>query len=371
MDSGFRALERLTAELKSEEGPELDWARLETRLLEQIGEQRPAAPRVRGRAGAAIASLAAAVLLLLLGSWYFRSPHRPAASPQPVQVASGHADGERLSLGDWVESGDLPHSVEHPGRARWTLAPHSRARLVGTGDYLTVQLAAGSVMVKAEPRELPESFAVEVQQTRIATRGTVFSVELVGAQVRVAVRRGTVVVGPALTRGHTTGFLLTAPTAGTFSLDGAKSGQIDGSEPVRTGVLPSTSPRSSAGRPTPAVPSVAAPSEAARSSEPAAPGPSASAAPIVQATCEATAEKVIAAVNGCFAAHTPPRGDMLVSVTFDLTIRFGPNGAVSELAFEPPLVPAVERCSRDASAQLRAPVSDRGGVVRRSVTLHR
>jgi len=286
-------------------------------------------------------------------------------------VASGHADGERLGLGDWVESGELPHSVEHSGRARWTLAPHSRARLVGTGDYLTVQLAAGSVLVEAVPRELPESFAVEVQQTRIATRGTIFSVELAGAQVRVAVRRGTVVVGPALTRGHTTGFVLTAPTAGTFSLNGAKSGQIDGSETIRTAELPTTSPRSSTGRALPAVPSVATPAEAARRSESAGPGPSASATPIGRATFEATAEEVIAAVNGCFAAHTPPRGDMLVSVTFDLTIKFGPNGTVSELAFEPPLVPAVERCSRDASARLRAPESDRGGMVRRSVTLHR
>ena len=371
MDPGFRALERLTAELKSEKGPDLDWARLETRLFERIGEQRAAVPRARGRTGAAIASLAAAVVLLLFGSWYFRAPHRPAVSPHPVAVASGHADGERLALGDWVESGELSHSVEHPGRARWTLAPHSRARLMGTGDYLTVQLVTGSLLVEVEPRELPESFAVEVQQTRIAARGTIFSVELVGAQVRVAVRRGTVVVGPALSRGHTTGFVLTAPTAGTFSLDGAKSGQIDGSEPVRTAEPPRTSPRSSTGRATPGVPSVAAPSESARGSESVGPGPSASATPVGRATFEATAEKIVAAVNGCFAAHTPPRGDMLVSVTYDLTIKFGPNGAVSELAFEPPLVPAVERCSRDASARLRAPASDRGGVVRRSVTLHR
>jgi hypothetical protein len=370
MDSEFHALERLTAELKSEEGPDLDWARLETRLLERIGQDSAAPSRVRAPAGAVIASLAAAVMLLLLGAWYWHLPHRPATSAQPAQVASGHADGERLSLGDWVESGDLPHSVEHPGRARWTLTPHSRARLVGTGDYLTVHLAAGSVLVEAEPRDLPESFAVEVQQTRIATRGTIFSVELVGALVRVAVRRGTVVVGPATTRGHTAGFVLTAPTAGTFSLDGAKSGRIDGSEVVRTAVLPGTIPRSSAGRLTPAVPSVGTLSEAARSSEPAS-GPSASAAPIGQPTSGATAEEVIAAVNGCFAAHTPPRGDMLVSVTFDLSIEFAPDGAVSELAFEPPLVPAVERCSREASARLRAPASDHGGVVRRSVTLHR
>jgi hypothetical protein len=286
-------------------------------------------------------------------------------------VASGHADGERLSLGDWVESGDLPHSVEHPGRAHWTLAPHSRARLVSTGDYLTILLAAGSALVEVVPRALPESFAVEVQQTRIAARGTVFSVELAGAAVRVAVRRGTVVVGPALARGHTKGFVLTAPTAGTFSLDGAKSGQIDNSEPAGAAELP-TSPRSGAVRAAPAVPSTGTPSDGiARSAPGGGTEPSASATPVGPATFEAVAEQVIGAVNGCFAAHTPARGDMLVSVTFDLIIQFGPSGAVSDLAFEPPLVPAVEHCSHEASAKLRAPASDHGGSVRRSVTLHR
>jgi hypothetical protein len=286
-------------------------------------------------------------------------------------VASGQADGEHLSLGDWVESGELPHSVEHPGRARWTLAPHSRARLVSTGDYLTVMLAAGSVLVEVVPRALPESFAVEVQQTRIAARGTVFSVELAGALVRVAVRRGTVVVGPTLARGYTKGFVLTAPTAGTFSLDGAKSGQIDSSEPARAAEPPGPSPRSSTGRAAPAVSSMAAPSDGTARSTPVGTAPSASASPVGPATFEAAAEQVIGSLNGCFAAHTPARGDMLVSVTFDLTIEFGPSGVVSDLAFEPPLVPAVERCSREASAKLRAPASDRGGAVRRRVTLHR
>jgi hypothetical protein len=375
MKRGTPTLEHLTTELKREPIPELDWERIETRILARIGDGH-AARSGFGWPKTAVALAAAAVLLLFAGSRYFRWALPAPAAPPSAAVAAGHVDGDRLSLGEWIESGETPRVVDHPGRATWTLAPNSRARLVATGAYLTVLLDAGSVVAEVVPRATPESFAVEVQQTRIAVHGTIFQVELADARVRVAVRQGTVVVGSALERGHTKGFLLAAPTAGTFSLDGAKSGQIDGTEPEPAERVPSTSPRVSAARTTPTVtPSATGapmlePGQSDRSVEPTA--PSASAPPPGLVTSDAAAEQVVGAVDKCFAAHTPPRGDMLISVTFDLSIRFGPSGRVTGLTFDPPLLPAVERCSREAAARLPPlPASGQGFSMRRRVSLSR
>ncbi len=367
------ALERLTAELRAEPVPELDWARLEARVLARV--ERPRTAPAGPRRALAPAVLAAAAVLLTLGAWYLRSAHRPIADHSPLPLVSTDLDGQRLGLGDWIETQDSPRSVQHPGRAKWTLAPHSRARLLSKGDTVTVVLEAGAVLAEVVKTGKPESFAVEVKQTRIAARGTVFTVELTGARVRVAVRQGTVVVGSTLAPGHTEGFLLSAPKAGTFSLDGARTGQIDGDEPPHTAGLPGGGPRGTVARAQSSGPAASGSTlvAGADSARPAVGEPlgSASLAGTAQPGFDAALEQVISAVNGCFAAQTPPRGDMWVSVTFLLATSFSPDGALSELSFDPPLLPAVERCSREAAAKVHAPRSEAGGAVRRTVTLHR
>jgi hypothetical protein len=86
---------------------------------------------------------------------------------------------------------------------------------------------------------------------------------------------------------------------------------------------------------------------------------------------EVLIQKLVTHLSQCLANEMPERGDIAVSVTFDLSVEFAPDGALSQLDFDPPLPAAIERCSHDTVWALRAPVTERGLVLRQKVTLHR
>lgn len=404
-DPQLRALDHLLEALRHEPLPQLDLARLETSLLRQVEQQtNPLRPAWRLRVPWFSAGLALAVAsaLVWVGVAVVRAPTPLSSRGSTSAGGLGIVHGERLELGDWLQSGERELYVEHPGRAKWTLSPHSRARLVSQGDRLTVMLESGSLLAEIEPQSGAESFAVEVKQTRIAVHGTVFRVTVAPDRVKVMVQRGTVVVGSTSQHGRTEGFVLTAPMAGTFSLDGAKSGQIEGAptsvttgsthESPRYRVAQTATPGPDASKDT-ELPSAVASGQAPASAEAEAsaltdelPTPareqtaaaaharaSASALPttIAWPELEAALERVISGVDGCFTRHTVPRGDMLVSITFDMTTIFGPGGSVTAVVFDPPLLPTIEHCSREAAATIRVPASERGAIAHRRVTLPR
>ncbi len=86
---------------------------------------------------------------------------------------------------------------------------------------------------------------------------------------------------------------------------------------------------------------------------------------------EMAMQEVVAAVNECLAKETPVRGDILVSVTFDLSIALGADGSVIRIGFDPPLPSTVESCSREGAARVRWPTPKQALSVHRKVTLYR
>src|SRR5690606_27787373 len=145
-------------------------------------------------------------------------PTYPRAPGSPGAMARHRVDA--LVPGSVIESGAEPVQLSLEGVATWTLTPGSRARVRSISVPHVVELEHGTIVAEVVPRydtsALIEAFAVEVGGTRVAVRGTVFSVERIGDMVDVEVTRGAVTVGPAGHRGPTTGVLLTSPARGVF-----------------------------------------------------------------------------------------------------------------------------------------------------------
>jgi len=143
-------------------------------------------------------------------------------------------DLARLRAGDVVEATDGSVVYEAPGIVRWTLAAGGRLSVTQGVDASSHVLALerGSIRAEVNPAasrihrlasDVVERFAIEVDGTRVAVRGTVFTVTRTTAGMVVNVERGTVAVGRIGTSGLTEGRLLVAPARQSFGLDGPLS----------------------------------------------------------------------------------------------------------------------------------------------------
>jgi ferric-dicitrate binding protein FerR (iron transport regulator) len=363
----IRALRQVVREASEERAPQVDWARIERALLDQEPQARPM-PR-RGRRLAWWLAAAAAALAVAGASW--RAARQPASPPARAVIerpGGGSLDGAALAAGDRVTAGDADLRVEHAGIAAWTLSAGGRARIALTGSLLTVELEQGSILAEVVPSARPETFAIEVGETRVAVHGTVFRVERSGDSVRVEVREGSVVVGGRTERGATRGFTLAAPSRGVFSTDGARSGEVGRDATAAVAPAPNAVPAPK--------PTAVAAHRAAPASVPAAEPTPASAPPAEPPERPASADvdggvaRLTAAVEKCFVSNTSV-GEVSVSVSSKLTVVVDPSGAVSELRFDPPLAPAVQRCAGQAMQDLRFPQSRLGAKATRSLQLSR
>ena len=113
---------------------------------------------------------------------------------QTAKLSTRRLNGDQLALGTRLTAGNQPLVVEHLGRARWTLEPHATALVTDAGEFLTVKLESGALSAAVVPNPKPETFAVEVEGTRVAVHGTAFRVERVAERVQVEVSEGTVAV---------------------------------------------------------------------------------------------------------------------------------------------------------------------------------
>jgi ferric-dicitrate binding protein FerR (iron transport regulator) len=220
------ALGRLIVELRAEPAPELDWDRVEARLLrEPRTAARSATSELANRLRwPAMALVAAAAVFAVV-----KRPHAPVAVAPPkaaAQLARGPLNGDTLALGTHITAGNQAVVVEHQGRARWTLEPHATAFVSNAGEFLTVQLESGALSAAVVPNTKPETFAVEAGGTRVAVHGTAFRVERSGDRVLVQVSEGTVAVEPTQTHSNPA-FLLGRDSRGNFALDG-RSGSVEG-----------------------------------------------------------------------------------------------------------------------------------------------
>jgi len=351
-------LKRLVREARAEKPPEIDWSGVEQRLLRQATRGTPQPRRAsHPLAWAALAVAAAAALWLASGPTH----QGPAPAPQASVESSEplRQSGDSLAIGTRVVAKDREVSVDHVGRATWTLSPESSAILAGKGERLTVHLERGSVLSEVVPNPKPETFVVEAAGARIAVHGTVFRVTLLGERVLVEVREGTVAVGA---QGAEAAFFLKAPAHGDFATDG-RSGRIDGHPQGDA-----TERRRAPLRPTPLrAPSVTPPSSAA------VPAPSAElpSEPSIN-DIEVGIASVVEATSDCFRRYTSKNADGVeITAHTALSLKIADSGAVLASDFQPPLSPDAEKCARASISQIRFAASKQGADVTRLLELKR
>ncbi|HTN89019.1 MAG TPA: FecR family protein [Sorangium sp.] len=414
-----RAREHMEQLLRAEEPPEPRWDAIERELFARIEKPAPirrAAPAQRSPLGRALgfAAAAAAIAFAILAAGRSAPPVVATSTPPRARDVAdipraaggagmaGDLDFRALRPGDSVETAAHSVSFNDVGSVRWTLLPNSRAvvRAVGTaGVGHVIALERGSVradVVTRAPEEgLVEAFAVEVDGTRVAVHGTLFTVTRLDGRVEVDVEHGTVAVGPAAYRGATTARLLVGPSRGTFSLDGGRDARLL-QRPAQPDSAPSVAPPEPS--PPPALPrpttasahppngAAAVPAVGAASDEPAAATASAVAEPLPAPPAElasaepASAEpastasaltasapvaaapapepqvasappaltpaSVQAMLSSCFARETAGSSSSVrKSVVSTLRISVRPDGSVASMRFNPPLRPALQACA--------------------------
>jgi len=359
-------LRRLVRDARAEPAPELDWARLEQRLLVEAGRRAVPAKRSRYPYAWGALAVAAAVVLWLLGT-------HPRAAVSPAPDASMEISGSLQQLADTDEVGTRYEAttrevtVRHVDRAKWTLDKGSSALLAGKGDVIRVRLERGSVLSEVVPNPKPETFVVEAAGVRVAVHGTVFRVALEGGRVLVDVREGTVGVGPL---GDTPAFLLKAPAHGNFAADG-RSGSIDGRWVSAGQAHP-------AGPPKPPPVRSASASASASPSAPATTGGALPVAPVASADLpsepsindiESGIARIVDKTSDCFARHTQSADGVQITVHTALSLQILADGAVTNVDFQPPLSPAAEACAAASMKQVRFAASKQGTTVTRLLEL--
>lgn len=335
-----RALDRMILELREQPSPNLDWERMETRLL---NEPRPEPPdparsfwsRLRLPAAGLLAVATVATVVVARRSV-------PVPVKQTAKLSHAPLNGDMLALGTRLTAGEQPLVVQHQGRASWTLEPHATAFVSDVGEFLTVKLESGALSAAVIPNPKPETFAVEVEGTRVAVHGTAFRVERVAERVQVDVSEGTVAVEPSGTH-SAPAFLLRRNSRGSFALDG-RTGNVEGNASAvvadgggrqshRTLAKLASLPRPHASAPAPA-----------RSS----PEPIAQAQPLPAQPSISDIEKGVSSalelMNRCFRDQTRTTGNR-VSANTALTLTVAGDGSIQSVTFEPPLAPGVEDCA--------------------------
>ena len=351
-----QALAHLVGELRELPPPELDWDRVEARLM---NEPRPASGSVAPGFFGRLRLPAAALVAVATGVFLFAARHKPspvAQSKATAQIQNGPINGDALAVGTHVTAGNRNVVVEHVGRARWTLDPHATASVVDAAEFLTVRLEDGALSASVVPKPKPETFAVEVGGTRVAVHGTAFRVERVGDRIEVEVTEGTVAVEPIGTHSDPS-FLLRRGSRGSFGLDG-RTGSVEGNASV---VMRDSGPkshreiaRSVAASPSHALATATPPASSAMSAPSADgalnPQPPSAAQPTPAlpeqpsiSDIEAGVSSAVELLNRCFRDKTQSTG-VSVSVSTGMTLSIAGDGTVQSVTFGPPLAPAVEDC---------------------------
>ncbi|HET7543915.1 MAG TPA: FecR domain-containing protein [Polyangiaceae bacterium] len=348
-----RALDRLILELRDQPCPNLDWQRLEARLQDarlQL-ESAPAERSLLGRLRLPALGLLAVATVASVATLATVIARRPG--PLPVLPAKPTAklspsplNGDQLAPGTRLTAGNQPLVVEHAGRALWTLEPHATAVVSDAGEFLTVKLETGALAASVVPNPKPETFAVEVEGTRVAVHGTSFRVERIAERVQVEVSEGTVAVEASGSH-SSPAFLLRRNSRGSFALDG-RTGSVegnasavvaagDGRQSHRTLVKAAAPART---RPSPPALQSAKPEVSAA---PIAPAPPLPVQPSI-ADIETGVSSAVELMNRCFSEHTHTSGNR-VSASTALTLSVAGDGSIQSVTFEPPLAPAVEDCA--------------------------
>jgi hypothetical protein len=373
-DASALALRALTREAADLPLPEIDWSRIEQRLMSAVEQppplrlasppaqvkQRVEAPRPAGSAWAVALAAAAAVALVVT----------PRSTRSPAFSDAGHGGQETQAVDsiprEAAESDAEPLSYRRTGVVSFTLAPQSRVEMAASEPgSMTVTLVHGSIHAEVTPRPNGEVFAVEVDHTRIAAHGTSFTVTRHGDQAMVEIEHGSVAVGPVGHPGSTQGWLLVGPDSALFSLDGAKEARWLGppAQPIAKTETSSHAAMSPVAAPVPgrtgepsipSRPSVTAPPPAATSNE------EKHAAPETTLPIEPQGDPTAAILRGLEACYERQVSSLGVRFTIQssLSLTVLPNGTVREGVFNPPLSPTLMSCALEAISSARFPHGD-------------
>jgi hypothetical protein len=374
-DASALALRALTREAADMSMPDIDWDRVERRLMAAVDQPAPlrlavAPPSVEHRTetprrpGSAWAiALAAAAVVALVAT--------PRSTPSPVASEANRAGQETQGVDsiprEAAESGADPLSYHRTGVVSFTLAPHSRVEML-TSDpgSMTVTLVQGSIHAEVTPRTKGEVFAVEVDHTRIAAHGTSFTVSRQGNQAMVEIDHGSVAVGPVGHPGSTQGWLLVGPDRALFSLDGAREARWLGPPPPPPAKFvaaeaPAASPVPATGSAPPSRMATSEPNPAPKPVAVVAPPPASGSsdekheAPEAALPAEPQGDPTAAILKGLEACYERQVSSLGVQFTIEssLSLTVLPNGTVREGVFSPPLSPTLMSCAREAISAAR------------------
>lgn len=346
-----RMLRLAIDEVRDDPVPELDWERMERELLAAIDEEPAVVPRSEAPPRGTPylwAVVAAAAAAMLFASWLWRqgptgeavdaASQAPTAttpvaeappSPAPSIEGARAVDIRALAPASVVEAGKQTVTFTLAGVVTWKLSPGGRAIVDTVSVPHEIRLERGRIDAEVNPDrpgQPREAFAIRAGDTRVAVRGTVFSVERRGDDVTVAVSRGEVAVGNSSRTG--TLELLASPAEATFDLQGKpRIGEDDAESEEGTGETDGATESDEA-----------TPAEAEAKADP-------SAAP-VPGVSRLTAGQARASVMSCLAAALHGRPDGSVTIASTVTVVLGPQGRVDAVRFAPPLEPSLQsQCS--------------------------
>lgn len=369
---------------------ELDWDRLEARVMASIEKEKPAllldveAARARSglfsregalRTGALLLSIAAGIALFVRKdrdvAWIDVVPgsveRAPASALRATDgVGEARIEGVVATPGYVVREGDsvdverVRAVFERSRKVVWFVEQQkpdatdaARVHVKEAGEPLVLSLESGAVEAQVAPVERGEAFAVDIETergiVRVAVHGTHLRVARSGSHVVVDLTEGVVSIGVPPRKGSTYGTIVTAPAHVEFDADDLTSLRVDHApSSVRAAVPlgnfdhapppPRTEPTvaSSASSEEPPPPSPQTPAKEPPSSPQGKPEP----------TREPSSPRdvIFAAVRAC-ATGRGRADDVRVSVTSSLRLRISSSGRVESAQFSPPLSPDIQACA--------------------------
>ncbi len=382
LKQGDAVLDQLVAEAREVNAPEMDWDRIEAKLLDRVERSEHEVRAVaehRGRPAPwlALGGLAAAAAVALT----LAVPHNKPMAQLPTPSSGGSAGelsfqkggGEVTVGGKKARSGAVarPGSVVEAhgasavfaaaGRVSWLLEDDSSITVERGGSSQTVILALKQGAVEAQVTPVPagEAFAVDVDSIRVAVHGTHFRVARNGDNVTVDLTEGVVSIGVPPKTGSTYGTLVTAPAhvelrtgeptrmvidhaAGTVRRAVDLESVAEENQPAVT-VAPPARPLAHADQTT----APAAPAPQLRAPAPATHPQSVVAPPdgdqVVQSAVLRCAEQVYGA-----GVRSVDGTGVTARYTGSLTIQVRPDGSVERGLFDPPLPERVHDCATQA-----------------------
>ncbi len=362
-------LDELVELKRSEPAPELRWshvdAKLSARIAREVQQSRAEMPGRHSltRWAVSLAAVAAAAGALWFGTGRGASVRLGSPSTPAAEAALSLPS----ELGSLLEAGPAARSFVARGLAEVTLTAGTRARVVGLSPHYTLELLQGSVTAQVVPRSAPETFAVEVEQLRVAVHGTRFEViRQPGSEVRLVVTEGRVVVGHRGRPGRTEGPLVSAPAVRLF--DSSASDALLFPTPPNAQVATAIGLPLEAGKPA-----------AIRSRQPATDGQARVAdgngSELAQTPSDVqrgvVQTQVVALAERCFSAEHAAEAELHISLTTTLSYVVSREGSLAELQFSPPLSGGVEACVRAGLQALHCEPSRVGVFETRLIRLGR